>query len=86
MADALIGTLFLAGKERPPHSLEIGMVLLFKSKCVGDSSIVMNPESWTICWSEIPMIVTFCKYMSNLTVPPFVNQGFFVLLFLLGYC
>ena len=29
MADALIGTLSLAGKERLSHSLETGMIFLF---------------------------------------------------------
>lgn len=39
MADALIGTLSLAGKERLPHFLGIGMIFLFKSKYVGNISI-----------------------------------------------
>ena len=39
MAGALIGTLSLAGKERLPHSLRIGMIFLFTSEYVGNISM-----------------------------------------------
>lgn len=78
MADALIGTLSLAGKERPPHSLGIGMILLFKSKCLGNINIDLLVQK-AISWPEIPVSVTLCEYMSvGVTVPRFVNYRLLV--------